>query len=38
MSGLTKKIVNGKVVFYHNNLRISPSKFYLLRYELNKKK
>ena len=37
MSGLTKKIVNGKVVFLKNNSRITPSEYYKLRYEKAKK-
>ncbi len=37
MSGLTKKIVNGKVVFLYNNQRINPSLYYKLRYEMSKK-
>ena len=37
MLGLTKRIVKGKVVFLKNNMRISPSEYYKLRYDQSKK-
>ncbi len=37
MSKLTKKVVNGKLVFLYCGIRINASKYYKLRYELNKK-
>jgi hypothetical protein len=37
MSGLTKRVIKGKVVFLKNNNRITPSEYYKLRYEKSKK-
>ena len=37
MSGLTKKVVKGKLVFLYKGLRITPSEYYKRRYKLSKK-
>lgn len=37
MLGLTKKVVKGKLVFIYKGKRITPSKYYKLRFELSKR-